>query len=64
MELEDLLLLREIAAQGGNRYTVGNVDRRRYDRLTDAGFLTPYVINVCNVLYELTPAGRAVAANR
>jgi hypothetical protein len=28
MELEDLLLLREIAAQGGNRYTRGNVDPR------------------------------------
>jgi hypothetical protein len=48
-----------------------NVDRRRYQRLVDAGFLTPYTINIsdvlyelpggdakgCNVLYELTPAG-------
>ncbi len=63
MDVEDLILLREIAAQGGNRYTVGNVDRGSYQRLAAAGFLTPYLISVCNVLYELTPAGE-VAANR
>ena len=64
MDVEDLILLREIAAQGGKRYTAGNVDRRRYQRLVDAGFLTPYTANISDVLYELTEAGRVVAAIR
>ena len=62
MDVEDLILLREIAAQGGKRYTAGNVDRRRYQRLVDAGFLMANTVNVSDVLYELTEAGRAVAA--
>jgi len=32
---EDIGLLREIIAQGGSRYTSGNVDRRKYQRLVD-----------------------------
>ena len=64
MDVEDLILLREIAAQGGKRYTAGNVDRRRYQRLVDAGFVTPYTVNISDVLYELTEAGRVVAAIR
>ena len=61
MDEQDMILLREIAAQG-KRYTAGNVDRRRYQRLVDAGFLTPYTANISDVLYELTEAGRVVAA--
>ena len=64
MDVEDLILLREIAAQGGKRYTAGNVDRRRYQRLVDAGFVTPYTVNISDVLYELTEAGRVVAVIR
>ncbi|MFL6814874.1 MAG: hypothetical protein E6G79_22130 [Alphaproteobacteria bacterium] len=61
MDEQDMILLREIAAQG-KRYTAGNVDRRRYQRLVDAGFLMANTVNVSDVLYELTEAGRAVAA--
>jgi hypothetical protein len=33
MQDEDLKLIRQIVASGGRKYTAGNVDRSRYDRL-------------------------------
>ena len=32
---EDLKLIRQIVASGGRKYTAGNIDRSRYDRLVD-----------------------------
>ena len=40
MQDEDIKLLRRIVAGGGRKYTAGNVDRSRYDRLVDLGWLT------------------------
>jgi hypothetical protein len=40
MQYEDLKLIRQIVASGGRKYTAGNVDRSRYDRLVDLGWLT------------------------
>jgi hypothetical protein len=35
MQDEDLKLIRQIVASGGRKYTAGNVDRSRYDRLVE-----------------------------
>ena len=59
---EDFKLIRQIVADGGRKYTAGNIDRSRYDRLVDAGWLTPIRINTSDVEYQVTDKGRAAAA--
>jgi hypothetical protein len=53
--------LRGIAATGGRKYTAGNIDRRKYQRLVALGWLTEVSVNISDVLYEVTDAGKAAA---
>ena len=57
----DLELIREIVAHGGRKYTAGNIDRSKYDRLVDMGWLTPFKTNISDVVYQATDEGRAAA---
>ena len=60
---EDLKLIRQIVAAGGRKYTAGNIDRSRYDRLVDdMGWLIPFKTNISDVEYQVTEKGRAAAA--
>ena len=59
---DDLKLLREIIAQGGSKYTAGNIDRSKYQRLVEVGWLTATPTNISDVLYEATVKGRQDAA--
>ena len=61
MHDEDLKLIRQIVASGGRKYTAGNIDRSKYDRLVDMGWLTPVKTNVSDVVYQATDEGRAAA---
>ena len=54
----DLELIRRIATTGGRKYTAGNIDRRKYQRLVALGWLTEASVNMSDVLYEVTDAGR------
>ena len=56
---DDLKLIRQIVASDGRKYTAGNIDRSRYDRLVDLGWLTPFKTNVSDVEYHVTEKGRA-----
>jgi hypothetical protein len=38
-----------------------NIDRSRYDRLVDMGWLTPFKTNISDVEYQATDKGRAAA---
>jgi hypothetical protein len=58
---DDLKLIRQIVASGGRKYTAGNVDRSRYDRLVDMGWLTPFKTNISDVECQVTDKGRAAA---
>ena len=58
---EELKLIRQIVAGGGRKYTAGNIDRSRYDRLVDLGWLIPFKINISDVEYQVTDEGRAAA---
>jgi len=60
---EDIKLLRRIVAGGGRKYTAGNVDRSRYDRLVDLGWLTPFKTNISDVEYQVTEKGRAASVD-
>jgi hypothetical protein len=59
---DDLKLIREIVAHGGRKYTAGNIDRTRYQRLVDLGWLTPFIVNISDVEYVATEQGVAAAA--
>jgi hypothetical protein len=61
MQNEDLKLIRQIVASDGRKYTAGNIDRSRYDRLVDMGWLMPFKTNISDVEYQVTEQGRAVA---
>jgi hypothetical protein len=54
----DRELLRKLIAQGGRKYTAGNIDRRKYERLVALGWLTATSPNVSDVVYEVTNRGR------
>ena len=61
MQDEDLKLIRQIVASGGRKYTAGNIDRSKYDRLVDMGWLTPFETNISDVEYQAKEKGRAAA---
>jgi hypothetical protein len=59
---EDFKLIREIVANGGRKYTSGNIDRSRYQRLVDLGWLNAFVTNLSDVAYQVTERGKAAAS--
>ena len=61
VEPTDLELIRRIASTGGRKYTAGNIDRQKYRRLVALGWLTEASVNISDVLYEVTDAGKAAA---
>ena len=61
-EAKDLELICAIARQGGRKYTAGNIDRQKYQRLVDLGWLTATPTAISDVVYEVTVAGKEVAA--
>jgi hypothetical protein len=61
VEPTDLELIRKIAAAGGRKYTAGNLDRGKYQRLVVLGWLTEVSVNISDVVYEVTEAGKAAA---
>ena len=63
MHDEDLKLIRQIVASGGRKYTAGNIDRSKYDRLVDMGWLTPFRTNISDVIYDVTGGGKAAAVD-
>jgi hypothetical protein len=59
---DDRKLLRKLIAQGGSKYTARNIDRRKYERLVELGWLTATSPNISDVLYEVTDKGRQDAS--
>ena len=66
MDDQDLKLIRQIVASDGHKYTAGNIDRSRYDRLVDMGWLMSFNMNISDVEYQATEKGRtaSVASSR
>jgi hypothetical protein len=58
MDDQDLKLIRQIVASDGHKYTAGNIDRSRYDRLVDMGWLMSFNMNISDVEYQVTEKGR------
>jgi hypothetical protein len=57
MHDEDLKLIRQIVASDGRKYTAGNIDRSRYNRLVDLGWLTPFKTNISDVEHQVNGKG-------
>lgn len=57
---KDLELIRKIANQGGG--TGGNIDRQKYQRLVNLGWLQATPTNVSDVLYHVMAEGKEIAA--
>ena len=55
---DDRKLLCKLIEEGGSKYTAGNIDRRKYQRLVKLGWLTAISPNISDVLYEVTIKGR------
>jgi hypothetical protein len=64
VEPTDLELIRKIAAAGGRKYTAGNLDRGKYQRLVALGWLTEVSVNISDVVYEITETGKSGLASR
>jgi hypothetical protein len=62
MTHEGLELIREIVLHGGAKYTAGNIDRSKYQRLVDLGWLSPLIMNKTDIAYETTKAGEVAAS--
>ena len=54
-------MIRRLATTGSRKYTAGNIDRRKNQRLVALGWLTEASVNISDVLYEVTDAGKAAA---
>jgi hypothetical protein len=54
----DRRLFSELPFNDGRLYTSGNVDRRKYDRLVNLGWVKAVSTNISDVEYHLTLAGR------
>ncbi|QND75163.1 TenA/THI-4 family protein [Tardiphaga robiniae] len=61
MTPEDLVLIRDIVLNGRRKYTAGNIDRSRYERLVELGWLIPVIVNKTDVVYDATDQGIAAA---
>jgi hypothetical protein len=61
-DADDFKLIREIVAKGGHKQTLGNVDRTRYQRLVDLGWLDAFPTNISDVVYRVTERGKAAAS--
>ena len=59
---DDFKLIREIVAAGGSRHTTGSIDRSRYQRLVDLGWLDAFSKNISDIKYQVTERGKAAAS--
>ena len=59
---DDLKLIREIVAAGGHKHMIGKLDRAKYQRLVELGWLKAFSPNLSDVSYWVTERGRAVAS--
>jgi len=60
---DDLTLLRKLIREGGRKYTAGNIDRSKYERLVELGWLTGQSTTATDVFYEVTEKGRQDAGS-
>ncbi|WP_245476531.1 TenA/THI-4 family protein [Bradyrhizobium sp. Leo170] len=61
-QLDDFRLIREIVAAGRPKPVIEHLDKTRYQRLVELGWLKVFPQDPGHVLYQVTERGRAAAA--
>jgi hypothetical protein len=59
---DDFRLLKQIVAAGGYKHMTGEIDRDKYQRLVELGWLKASVTHTSEVFYRVTERGRAAAS--
>jgi len=59
---DDFKLIKQIVAGGGHKHLIGDVDRDKYQRLVELGWLKAVVVNISEVSYRVTERGKAAAS--
>jgi hypothetical protein len=59
---DEFKLVKQIVAAGGHKHISGELDRDKYQRLVELGWLTATVTNVSDVSYWATERGRAASS--
>jgi hypothetical protein len=59
---DDFKMIRQIVAAGGHKHVTGELDRDKYQRLVDLGWLKASMTNATDVSYRVTERGRAAAS--
>ncbi len=59
---DDFKLIKQIVAAGGHKHMTGEVDRDKYQRLVELGWLKAFVTNISEVSYRVTERGKAAAS--
>jgi hypothetical protein len=60
VEPADLELIRKIATTGGTKYTAGNIDRRKYQRLVALGPIDIHCIQIIAAARWMKPVKLSV----
>jgi hypothetical protein len=58
---DDFKLIKQIVAAGGHKHMTGEVDRDKYQRLVELGWLKASMTSASEVSYQVTERGRAAA---
>jgi hypothetical protein len=59
---DDFKLIKQIVVAGGHKHVTGELDRDKYQRLVELGWLKATVTNISDVSFWLTERGRAAAS--
>jgi hypothetical protein len=59
---DDFKLIKQIVAAGGHKHMIGEVDRDKYHRLVELGWLKAFVTSISEVSYRVTERGKAAAS--
>lgn len=59
---DDFKLIKQIVAAGGHKHVTGELDRDKYRRLVELGWLKASMTNTSEVSYRVTERGRAAAS--
>jgi hypothetical protein len=60
---DDFKLIKQIVAAGGHKHVTGGLDRDKYQRLVELGWMkASFAGNIGDVSYRVTERGRAAAS--
>ena len=62
VQSDDFKLIKQIVAAGGHKHIIGEVDRDKYQRLVELGWLKAFATNISEVSYRVAERGKAAVS--